>query len=73
MGSEERMRELILRFTEDAEENMSPSRTSRRLRVHENTISNRIRVAQELLPHPIEQRMCELQVALRLIRLAQSE
>jgi DNA-binding PucR family transcriptional regulator len=54
------------------EENMSPSRASRRLGVHENTISNRIRAAQELLPHPIEQRACELQVALRLMRLAQS-
>jgi len=29
------------------------------------------RAAQELLPHPIERRVCELQVALRLIRLAQ--
>jgi DNA-binding PucR family transcriptional regulator len=54
------------------EENMSPSRASRRLGVHENTITNRVRAAQELLPHPIEQRACELQVALRLIRLAQS-
>jgi DNA-binding PucR family transcriptional regulator len=54
------------------EENMSPSRASRRLGVHENTITNRIRAAQELLPHPIEQRTCELQVALRLIRLARS-
>jgi DNA-binding PucR family transcriptional regulator len=53
------------------EENMSPSRASRRLGVHEHTITNRIRTAQELLPHPIEQRACELQVALRLIRLAQ--
>jgi DNA-binding PucR family transcriptional regulator len=55
------------------EENMSPSRASRRLGVHENTVTNRIRAAQELLPHPIEQRACELQVALRLIRLAQDE
>ena len=54
------------------EENMSPSRASRRLGVHEHTITNRIRAAQELLPHLIEQRACELQVALRLIRLAQS-
>jgi DNA-binding PucR family transcriptional regulator len=52
------------------EENMSPSRASRRLGVHEHTITNRIRAAQELLPHAIEQRSCELQVALRLIRLA---
>jgi DNA-binding PucR family transcriptional regulator len=55
------------------EENMSPSRASRRLGVHEHTITNRIRSAQELLPHPIEQRACELQVALRLIRLGQRE
>ncbi|HEY1507969.1 MAG TPA: helix-turn-helix domain-containing protein [Solirubrobacteraceae bacterium] len=54
------------------EENMSPSRASRRLGVHEHTITNRIKAAQELLPHPIEQRAAELQVALRLIRLAQS-
>ncbi len=53
------------------EENLSPSRASRRLGVHEHTITNRIRAAQELLPHPIEQRTSELQVALRLIRLAQ--
>jgi hypothetical protein len=55
------------------EENMSPSRASRRVGVHEHTITNRIRAAQELLPHPIEQRACELQVALRLIRLAQTD
>jgi DNA-binding PucR family transcriptional regulator len=54
------------------EENMSPSRSARRLGVHEHTITNRIRAAQELLPHPIERRVCELQVALRLIRLAQA-
>jgi len=54
------------------EENMSPARASRRVGVHEHTITNRIRAAQKLLPHPIEQRACELQVALRLIRLAQS-
>jgi DNA-binding PucR family transcriptional regulator len=53
------------------EENMSPLRASQRLGVHENTITNRIRAAQELLPHPIDQRSCELQVALRLIRLTQ--
>lgn len=52
------------------EENLSPSRAARRLGVHEHTITNRVRAAQELLPRPIEQRVCELQVALRLIRLA---
>jgi hypothetical protein len=53
------------------EENMRPSRAAQRLGVHENTITNRIRTVQELLPHPIEERACELQVALRLIKLAQ--
>jgi len=51
------------------EENMSPLRASHRLGVHENTITNRIRSAQELLPHPIEHRAPELLVALRLIKL----
>ena len=55
------------------DENMSPSRAVRRLGVHEHTITNRIfRAAQELLPHPIERRVCELQVALRLIRIAEA-
>jgi hypothetical protein len=55
------------------EENMSPRRAAQRLGVHENTITNRIRTAQELLPAPIEQRACELQVALRLVLLARGE
>jgi DNA-binding PucR family transcriptional regulator len=55
------------------EENLSPRRTAQRLGVHENTITNRIRSAQEQLPHPIEGRTCELQVALRIVRLAQDE
>jgi DNA-binding PucR family transcriptional regulator len=53
------------------EENLSPRRTARRLGVHENTITNRIRAAQEQLPHPIERRTSELEVALRIVRLAQ--
>jgi PucR C-terminal helix-turn-helix domain/GGDEF-like domain len=51
------------------EENMSPRRAANRLGVHENTIANRVRTAQEQLGRPIEQRTAELQVALRLIRL----
>ena len=51
------------------EENMSPLRASQRLGVHENTITNRVRAAQELLPRPIEQRWPEMLVALRLIKL----
>jgi hypothetical protein len=52
------------------EENLSPRRTAQRLGVHENTITNRIRSAQEQLPHPIERRACELEVALRIVHLA---
>jgi DNA-binding PucR family transcriptional regulator len=52
------------------EENLSPRRTAQRLGVHENTITNRIRSAQQQLPHPIEGRTCELEVALRIARLA---
>jgi hypothetical protein len=55
------------------EENQSPRRTAQRLGVHENTITNRIRSAQDRLPHPIDERACELQVALRIVRLAQGE
>ena len=55
------------------EENMSPLRAAQRLGVHENTITNRIRTVQELLPHPIEHRSPELQVALRLLRLGQED
>ena len=42
-------------------------------RVHENTITNRIRTAQKLLSHPIDHRSPELLVALRLIRLTHDE
>jgi transposase-like protein len=52
------------------EENMSPRRAANRLGVHENTVANRVRTAQEQLGRPIEQRTAELQVALRLVRLA---
>jgi DNA-binding PucR family transcriptional regulator len=72
LGDDDQSTRLSATLRAYLEENMSPSRASRRLGVHENTITNRIRAAQELLPHPIEQRACELQVALRLIRLIQN-
>ncbi len=70
--SDDHSRRLSATLRVYLEENMSPSRAARRLGVHEHTITNRIRAAQELLPHPIEHRVSELQVALRLIRLAQA-
>lgn len=39
------------------------------LQLHEHTVRNRIREAEELLPEPIMQRRAELQVALRLRRV----
>ena len=54
------------------EGNMSQSRASRRLGVHEHTSTNRIRAARELLADPIESRASESRIALRLIWLAQS-
>ena len=68
-ASDDHSRRLSATLRVYLEKNMSPLRASHRLGVHENTITNRIRAAQELLPHPIEQRSPELLVALRLIRL----
>ncbi len=48
------------------EEHASPRRTARRLGVHENTIANRIRAVRELLGGPVDGRVAELLVALRL-------
>src|SRR4051794_11591071 len=52
------------------EEQMSPRRAAQRLGVHENTVTNRVRAAQDQLEWPIGERACELQVALRLVALA---
>lgn len=49
------------------EENASPRRAAHRLGVHENTIANRVRAAEELLGRPVEERTAELLVALRLV------
>ena len=69
-GGDDHSQRLTATLRVYLEENMSPLRAAQRLGVHENTITNRIRSAQELLPHPIEHRSPELQVALRLLRLA---
>jgi DNA-binding PucR family transcriptional regulator len=55
------------------EERSSPRRTAERLGVHANTVTNRIRAAQELLDEPIEGRVSELLVALRLASLVRSD
>lgn len=55
------------------EENASPRRTAHRLGVHENTIANRVRAAEELLGGPVEERTAELLVALRLAELVDGQ
>jgi DNA-binding PucR family transcriptional regulator len=48
------------------EEGMSARRAARRLDVHENTVANRIRAAEELLGRSVEERAADLDLALRL-------
>ena len=55
------------------EERSSPRRTAERLGVHANTVTNRVRTAQELLGAPIEGRVSELLVALRLAAVVQGD
>ena len=54
------------------EEGASFVRASRRLGVHTNTVTYRVRRAEELLGHPVTERQLELRVALRLARLVSS-
>jgi hypothetical protein len=51
------------------EEGASFVRAARRLGVHTNTVTYRVRRAEELLGHPVGERQLELRVALRLARL----
>lgn len=62
----ERLAETLLCYLE---ENASPRRAAKRLGVHENTVVNRIRTTQELVGRPLEQRIGETIVALRLAPL----
>lgn len=54
------------------EEGASFVRAARRLGVHTNTVTYRVRRAEELLGHPVTERQLELRVALRLARLGSS-
>ena len=48
------------------EERSSRSRTAKRLGIHENTVSYRIRQAEEILGRSADERTLELRVALSL-------
>jgi hypothetical protein len=65
-AGDESTRRLAETLTVYLEERSSPKRAAKRLGVHENTIPNRIRAAQALLDRPIDERVPELLVALRL-------
>jgi hypothetical protein len=51
------------------DENASPTRTAKRLGVHENTVANRVRQAEKLLGRPAGEQRLELHVALALAPL----
>ena len=48
------------------DEHSSRSRTAKRLGIHENTVSYRIKQAEEILGRSVDQRTLELRVALAL-------
>jgi DNA-binding PucR family transcriptional regulator len=48
------------------EENLSPARAARRLGIHQNTVVYRVKRAEEILGHPIEEGRLELEVSVRL-------
>ncbi len=54
------------------EEGSSARRAASRLDVHENTIKNRIRAAEDLIGHPITTRVAELLLALQIDVLAET-
>jgi DNA-binding PucR family transcriptional regulator len=51
------------------DENASPTRTAKRLGIHENTVANRVRQAEKLLGRPVAEQRLELHVALALAPL----
>jgi DNA-binding PucR family transcriptional regulator len=66
LGEDEASAVLARTLLAFLEEGMSARRAARRLAVHENTVANRIRAAEELLGRPVEERAAELDLALRL-------
>ena len=62
VGSPQRLRTYL-------DENGSRGRTAKRLSIHENTVSYRLRQAEELLGRSVDKRTLELRVALALADL----
>lgn len=72
LGADDRTQRLARTVLCYLEESGSPRRAARRLGVHENTVVNHIRSAEELLGRPLEQRVGEMIVALRLAPIVQN-
>ena len=66
-GDDEPTRRLAATLRVYFEEGSSPARVSRRLGVHENTVTYRLRRAEEILGHPLTERTAELVAALALV------
>lgn len=60
------MRRLRATLRVYLEERCSPARAARRIGVHQNTVAYRVRRAEELLGHSLDERRLELELALRL-------
>ena len=69
-GDTDEARRLAATVRVYLEEGSSARRAASHLNVHENTIKNRIRTAEELIGHPITTRVAELLLALRIGALA---
>ena len=68
-GDDELTARLTATLRTYLDENSSRSRTAKRLGIHENTVSYRIKQAEEILGHSVDQRTLELRVALALSNL----
>ncbi len=68
-GEDDSSRRLACTLAIFLEEGASFVRAARRLGVHTNTVTYRVRRAEELLGHSVAERRLELRVALRLIGL----
>lgn len=51
------------------DENASRSRAAKRLGIHENTVSYRVRQAEEILGRSVDERALDLRVALSLVNV----
>jgi DNA-binding PucR family transcriptional regulator len=65
-GADDACRRVAATLRVYLEEHTSRSRTARRLGIHENTVSYRIRRAEEILKRSVAERTLDLQVALAL-------